>query len=79
MIGAMRSGGSTLEEILAALATAGGKVSRSALGRYTQRLDAADPAALGEVVDRLRREVAQLRLDLGAALRELLAALGRPQ
>lgn len=65
-IGTMRADGSTIDEIMAHLRGLGIRVSRSALGRHVQHLDAARPEAIGHQLAHLRRAVREIK----ALLRE---------
>lgn len=67
----MRSGGATIEEILAELSARGVKVSRSALGRHTQKIDELGAGSDGA----LRADLRELRRTIGAEHELLLAEI----
>ena len=69
----MRANGRSIEEIRGALREAGLEVGRSSVGRYTQKLDAAQPLSVAAQLAAMRRAID----DLAAGVRQIQAALER--
>jgi len=73
LVDALRAEGATIEQIQAALERGGVSLSRSAVGRYVQRLDASGPAGVGRELVRLRKALRGIEEDLGEVRRLLTA------
>jgi len=71
LIGHLRERGRTIDEILAKLAELDVDVSRSALGRHVQHLDAAGDVGLARELAAQRRRLARIEAALAALVAEL--------
>jgi len=61
LIATLRNNGQTIEQIRERLGQIGVSVSRSALGRYVRRLDAARPESIGEQLARVHNDLQEIK------------------